>query len=748
MKENKLTLAGKIQKAAFFVVLSIMLTTLATGVFAADGDLDTSFGGSGIVTDNFNGSFGIFARSVKIQADGKILVGSAVLGADFANYDFGLLRYNPNGTLDTAFGTNGRQIVDVDGGSESLPTILLQADGKIIVVGQRFVNGQNVRGITLARLNSNGSFDTTFGTNGKVITTFNSANKVAANLQADGKIVAVGNWSGSSFSAARFNADGTLDNSFGTGGVVQTNITGNSGVSYAVTFQTDGKILVGGLIVNSSSNLGDFIVFRYNANGAIDTTFGGIGYVRVDFNNMRDAVQSLVVQPDGKIIAAGLATVASNIGNVFGIVRFNPDGSLDAGFGTAGKVSALPVNAFIDQINDRYPTILQPDGKIVIGRTRFINNNQNSDRQWNIARFTANGALDASFGANGQIVTVPTGVIGDLALQTDGKILAVGTGDNGISTNVNATTARYLNTPGSPTVNNPTLRFADFDGDGKTDVSVFRQGNWFINPSSNPSFAPDSPNGFYGVQFGQSGDVTVPADYDGDGKSDIAVWRSGELAYFYILNSSDNTFRSAQFGKTGDNPTVSGDWDADGKADLAVYRNGAQSFFYYRPSSQTGADFVPIQWGANGDTPIFGDFDGDRKLDATVYRPSNNTFYVRQSSTGTLAAKQWGNANTDAIFAGDFDGDGKSDFAVQRFSGSDAGTWYIAQSGGTNTAFKWGTGSDLPVPADYDGDGKTDFAVFRRADRTWYIYQSATNTPRYSTFGAANDFPLPLNLVR
>ena len=744
MNQNKNQQTSTFRHFTKILFVLAMISSAVAGVRAADGDLDASFGGSGIVTDNFGGSFGIFARSVKIQPDGKILTGSAVLGADFQNSDFGILRYNSNGTLDTTFGTGGRQIVDVDGGSETLPTVLLQADGKIVIVGQRVVTGQSVRGIVLTRLNSNGSFDASFGTNGKVITTFDSANKIAANLQADGKIVVVGNWSGSSFSAARFNADGTLDNSFGTNGVVQNNITGDTGVSYAAAFQSDGKIIVGGLITNSVSNTGDFVVFRYTANGAIDTTFGGIGYARVDFNNLRDAAQSLVVQPDGKIIAAGLATVAANLGNVFGIVRFNSDGSLDSTFGTAGKVSALPVNAFIDQINDRYPTLLQPDGKIVVGRTRFINNNANDGKQSNIARFNANGSLDTTFGAGGQIVTTQNATLGDLALQSDGKIVAAGSGLN----NGSAVTARYLNTAGSPTVVNPTLRYADFDGDGRSDVSVFRSGVWFVNPSSAPSFAPDSPSAFYGVQFGQAGDITVPADYDGDGKADIAVWRAGNFGYFYILNSSNNTFRAEQFGKTGDNPTVSGDWDADGKADLAVYRGAAQSFFYYRPSSSPSVDFVPVQWGTSEDAPIFGDFDGDRKLDAAVYRPSQNTFYVRQSSNGVMLTRQWGNAQTDAIFAGDFDGDGKSDFAVQRFSGANAGTWFVAQSNGATRAFQWGLPTDLPVPADYDGDGKTDFAVFRRSNGTWYVFQSATNTLRATTFGASSDFPLPLNLVR
>lgn len=183
MKNNSFKSKNKTRFFLIYALAAILLTAAASpAAFAADGDLDASFGTNGIVTDNFNGSFGIFTRSVKIQTDGKILTGSAVLGADFQNFDFGILRYNTNGTLDTSFGTNGRQIVDVDGGSESLPTILLQADGKIIIVGQRIVTGQSVRGIVLTRLNSNGSFDTSFGTNGKVITTFDSANKVAANL--------------------------------------------------------------------------------------------------------------------------------------------------------------------------------------------------------------------------------------------------------------------------------------------------------------------------------------------------------------------------------------------------------------------------------------------------------------------------------------------------------------------------------------------------------------------------------------
>ena len=734
---------------ALFIITAVFSTTAHTR--AADGDLDATFGTGGKVSTDVGASFDS-ANNAAQQTDGKIVTVGTTRNTDTDPDNFLMVRYNTNGSLDTTFGTNGTVIIINGTGTADFGTatgIDFQADGKILV---SMIKNK------IFRFNQNGSSDTTFGTNGALTIPASGSVSISGygdiKVLSNGKVLVCGSGNLSSnpfnqgFGLARLNQDGSLDATFGTGGIVRTSFTTGTTAAFTteLSIAANGKIAIGGS-VNPQMSVGQPGIAVYNADGSPDTSFGNGGKVLFT-GTSANFFGSLVWQADGKIISCGRRGLDS--GGISGYFRrFTASGAPDTSFGTNGEVIARINNSSTPTMND---VIVQPDGKFIGFGTGYT---PDGTIGLAVSRYLISGASDTTFGINGAVVTIfntssnlnqaqaLTGF-----LQTDGKIVAAGAETIITPFNVNVAVARYSNSPGIVPVNNPTLRIADFDGDGKTDVSVYRQGTWYINPSSNPSFAPDAPAAAYGVQFGQANDVTVPADYDGDGKSDIAVWRGGELAYFYILNSSDNTFRAVQFGKTGDNPTVSGDWDADGKADLAVYRNGAQSFFYYRPSSQNGVDFVPIQWGTNGDTPIFGDFDGDRKLDATVYRPSNNTFYVRQSTNGILVAKQWGNSQTDAIFAGDFDGDGKSDFAVWRFSGADAGTWYVAQSGGTNSAFRWGLSTDAPVPADYDGDGKTDFAVFRRSNGTWYINQSTTGTPRYSVFGASSDLPLPLNLVR
>lgn len=276
----------------------------------------------------------------------------------------------------------------------------------------------------------------------------------------------------------------------------------------------------------------------------------------------------------------------------------------------------------------------------------------------------------------------------------------------------------------------PRRTASDFDGDGRSDISVFRptQGVWYLFRST---------AGFAGHQWGLSTDVLAPADYDGDLKTDIAVWR-GSDSNFYVLNSFDSTVRVEPFGIAGDVPT-GGDWDGDGKADVAVYRPGAQSVFYYRGSMgnpQGNVTFIP--WGLTGDKPVVGDYDGDGRTDAAIYR--SGTWYVRRSSNGQFLGANFGLPD-DVLVPADYDGDGKTDFAVFR-----SGTWYLLRSTGGSLAFQFGIASDIPAPADYDGDGRADAAVFRNGD--WWIQRSQSGATEVVQWGVSLDKPIPSAFVR
>jgi hypothetical protein len=268
----------------------------------------------------------------------------------------------------------------------------------------------------------------------------------------------------------------------------------------------------------------------------------------------------------------------------------------------------------------------------------------------------------------------------------------------------------------------------DFDGDGITDVGVFRPGNgtWYMLRSSD--------NGFVAQQFGLGTDRLAPGDFDGDGKTDVAVWRPA-TGYWYIITSGDGSLRATQFGANGDVPTA-GDFDGDGKTDIAVYRPSVGTFYLLHSSDNS---FHFQQWGANGDQPVIGNYDGDAMYDFGIYRPSTNTFYILLSSNGTVKASQFGQGG-DKPIAGDFDGDGKTDIAIYRPS---AGAWYYVQSSDDNfKGVTWGTSGDIPATGDYDADGKWDLAVFRPSAGIFYVLLSANGALKVDQFGANVDLPI------
>jgi Zinc carboxypeptidase len=266
---------------------------------------------------------------------------------------------------------------------------------------------------------------------------------------------------------------------------------------------------------------------------------------------------------------------------------------------------------------------------------------------------------------------------------------------------------------------------ADFDGDRRADISVFRPSSdvWYVNQSQG--------NVFRATQFGATGDVLVPQDYDADGKTDIAVYRGGT---WYRMLSATSSFSAVGFGIASDVP-VPADFDGDDKADVAVFRDGT---WYYLKSSDGG--FVGLQFGTAGDKAVAADYDGDNRADVAVFRPSSSTWYILKSSNGGFLSLPFG-VSGDLPVAGDYNGDGAADLAVFRPSN---GTWYYSRdliNPAINFgAIPFGTAGDVPVAADYDGDGKVDAAVYRGG--TWYIQQTTAGFTA-SSFGLPSDQAVP-----
>lgn len=273
---------------------------------------------------------------------------------------------------------------------------------------------------------------------------------------------------------------------------------------------------------------------------------------------------------------------------------------------------------------------------------------------------------------------------------------------------------------------------SDYNLDGKTDLAVFRpsNGNWY--------FTLFNPGQFGVINWGISTDQPVPGDYDGDGRTDTAVTRTGidNKKTWYIRQSKTGALMVVQWG-LGDDVAVPGDYDTDGRTDVAVYRPSTNTW-YLRTSTQLG--FHSINFGQAGDIPVPGGYmDFTSRTSAAVFRPSTGTWYVTETSGNVVKAVQWGQ-NGDRPVQADYDGDGKTDFAVFRAT---AGAWYVLRSSNNQLqTAQLGSVVDTPQPGDYDGDGKADFAIYRAGTRTWTIIQSSDGQTRTEQFGLSSDLPV------
>ena len=497
--------------------------------YTTSGELDATFGDGGKVTT------GIYAHAVALQSDGKIVV------AGYSGGNSVLARYTPAGEPDAAFGDGGKVTTDFDSGSDHANAVVVQSDGKIIVTWLSVPPRSN-HDFGLARYTAAGELDAAFGNGGKVATDFDSgydrANAVA--VQSDGKIVVAGhshNGSDNDFALARYTATGQLDAAFGNGGKVTTPIGKSNDHGYAVAVQPGGKIVVAGYSHNGSDY--DFALARYTRAGSLDPSFGSPGKVTTDFNKGHDYGKAVAVQPDGKMVVAGYA--ASGNDYYFELARYTADGVLDETFGSGGLVTTN----FGHGNDQAHAVALQSDGKIVAAGYSY----NGSDEDFGLARYTAEGVLDQTFGSGGLVAT-DSGHGDDeahaVALQSDGKIVAAGSGGIGLA---RYTTSGELDATfgdGGKVTTGIYAHAVALQSDGKIVVAGYSGGN--------SALARYTAAGELDAAFGDGGKVTTDFDSGSDQANAVAVQSDGKIivTWLSVPPRSNHDFGLARYTAAGE----------------------------------------------------------------------------------------------------------------------------------------------------------------------------------------------------
>ena len=491
---------------------------MSANISASSGNFDRTFGTNGKAVLPVNGAEKAFDAAV--QTDGKIVVVGGI-SPQGANWDFIIQRYNADGTLDANFGNGGKVILPIGTSSDVAYAVTLQSDNKIVVAGY-VQQSTGYTDIAVVRLLTDGQLDQSFGTAGKQIfsPTITSDIPVDLEMQTLGGVerIIVGSYVGTAntqFSVARLTPGGQLDAAFGDGGIKSVSVGGVTEILKGIAVDSEAKIVAVG---SSRFDFGpngfrdDFAAVRFLSDGSLDPSFSDDGKIITQMSGNSQARSVVIQNLNGadKIVAGGFARNGAS--NDFALVRYNKNGTLDTTFGTNGKT----YTDFVTNEEQIHKLLIQTDKKIVgVG---FMRNGVNQN--FALARYGLNGNLDTSFGSCGKI-TSDLGTNTDIAygatIQPDGKIIAVGEMVNS-ATSADFAVVRYTS-GGQATATN-----ADFDGDGKEDVSVYRpsEGVWYMNCSC---------QGFRAIKFGLEGDIPQAADYDGDGRTDQAIYRGGQMVY-------------------------------------------------------------------------------------------------------------------------------------------------------------------------------------------------------------------------
>jgi uncharacterized delta-60 repeat protein len=672
----------------------------AIGRYNINGTIDNTLNGSGKVLLAIGSGYDE-ARGVAVQSDGKIVI--AGYSWNGSNNDITVVRLNSNGSLDITFGGDGIVTTDIDGRSDEAHGMAIQSDGKILVVGYTD-NGSN-NDISVVRYNTDGTADNTFSNDGIVTTAIGSSHDEAKciALQSDGKIVVSGyshNGINGDIAVARYSNTGTLDNTFGSNGIVVTDINSKYQESHSLAIQTDGKIVVAGY-TDTESNGSDALLLRYSDSGILDNTFDGDGKVLTTISANDDLIRSIDIQSDGKIVATGYTWIGSD--QVIAVHRYKNDGSLDNTFGTNGIVTTSVNQAGSDANN----VIIQSDGKIVVVGSTTDGGNYDLA----IVRYIGNagtGDLDITLNGTGNVLTSigsQSSGIRSVALQTDGKIVAAGYASNG--TNNDIAVVRYTDTGIPDNAFNTTGKVltavggASDEGYGvavQPDGKIVVAGTAWNGSNNDIAVLRYNSNGSLDNSFGGDGIVTTDILSNDNVAYGVAIQPDGKIVVVgYANNGSNNDFAAVRYHSDG---TLDGSFGGDGIVTTAVGISNDEGSCVTLQSdgkivaagfSNNGVDNDAVIVRYNIDGTLDASFDSDGRVILDIAGDGDELYGITMQSDGKILVTGWtsNGSNNDivvlryssaGVLDNSFDTDGKVITSLSSYD--DVGQSIAVQSDG------------------------------------------------------------------